>query len=163
MELQIGDRHADEAGEYEIIRRPYTMKAGKDVHARVKKVDQPDVTEIKDLGRARADQGGASECRGEQAMKQLRRASVTVALSLLTSAATASAECAWVLWEERPIKSGQWRIATTSASTFEAKRSCDDTAATANSSETSRAQGSEPPSLFRCLPDTVDPRGPKEK
>jgi hypothetical protein len=90
-----------------------------------------------------------------------RRASVVIALCVLTSAATASAECAWVLWEERPIKSGQWRIATTSASTFEAKRACDDTAATANSSETSRAQGSEPPSLFRCLPDTVDPREPK--
>jgi hypothetical protein len=32
-----------------------------------------------------------------QVIKQLR-ASVTVALSLLASAATASAECAWVLW-----------------------------------------------------------------
>jgi len=92
-----------------------------------------------------------------------RRASVVIALCLLTSAATASAECAWVLWEERPIKSGQWRIATTSASIFEAKRSCDDTAATANSAEASRAQTSEPPSLFRCLPDTVDPREPKGK
>jgi hypothetical protein len=27
--------------------RPYTMNARKDVHARVKKVDQPDVTEIR--------------------------------------------------------------------------------------------------------------------
>jgi len=90
-----------------------------------------------------------------------RRAFVVIALCVLTSAATASAECAWVLWEERPIKSGQWRIATTSASTFEAKRSCDDTAAAANSSEASRAQASEPPSLFRCLPDTVDLREPK--
>jgi len=92
-----------------------------------------------------------------------RRTFVVIALCVLTSAATASAECAWVLWEERPIKSGQWRIATTSASTFEAKRSCDDTAATANSAEASRARASEPPSLFRCLPDTVDPREPKGK
>jgi hypothetical protein len=90
-----------------------------------------------------------------------RRTSVVIALCVLTAFATASAECAWVLWEERPIKSGQWRIATTSASTFEAKRACDETAATANSSEASRVQGSEPPSLFRCLPDTVDPREPK--
>jgi len=95
-------------------------------------------------------------------MIQLARRTFTViALCLLTASATASAECAWVLWEERPIKSGQWRIATTSASTFEAKRTCDETAATANSSETSRVQGSAPPSLFRCLPDTVDPREPK--
>ena len=94
-------------------------------------------------------------------MMRLRWASAIIALVFLTSAATAYAECAWVLWEERPIKSGQWRIATTSASTFEAKRSCEDTAATANRSEASRAQVSEPLSLFRCLPDTVDPREPK--
>src|SRR5207249_4196420 len=33
-----------------------------------------------------------------------RRAPLLVALCLLTSAATASAECAWVLWEGRPKK-----------------------------------------------------------
>jgi hypothetical protein len=33
-------------------------------------------------------------------MMRLRRATVLLALSLLTSAATASAECAWVLWDE---------------------------------------------------------------
>ena len=82
---------------------------------------------------------------------------------LLLSIATAHAECAWVLWEERPLKSGEWRLATTTASTFETKRSCDDTAAAANRSEASRAPASEPPSLFRCLPDTIDPRGPKTK
>jgi len=38
-----------------------------------------------------------------------RRASVVIALCVLTLSVTASAECAWVLWEERPIKSGQWR------------------------------------------------------
>jgi len=31
-------------------------------------------------------------------MMRLRRASVSAALSLLASAATAHAECAWVLW-----------------------------------------------------------------
>ncbi len=34
-------------------------------------------------------------------MIRLRRASLLVALSLLTSAATAHAECAWMLWAER--------------------------------------------------------------
>ena len=96
-------------------------------------------------------------------MRVTWRTSVFVALCLLTSSATAHAECAWVLWEERPLKSGEWRLATTTASTFETKRSCDDTAAATNTSEARRAPASEPPSLFRCLPDTVDPRGPKAR
>src|SRR6266446_7221381 len=48
-------------------------------------------------------------------MMPLRRASVIVALSLLTSTATAYAACAWVLWEELIISgaeggASQWRI-----------------------------------------------------
>jgi hypothetical protein len=50
MELHIGDRLTDETGEYEIIGRPYTTNAGKDAHARVGKVGQPDVTEIRVWG-----------------------------------------------------------------------------------------------------------------
>jgi hypothetical protein len=41
--LRIGDRLTDETGEYEIIGRPHT-NAGKDAHARVRKVGQSDVT-----------------------------------------------------------------------------------------------------------------------
>jgi hypothetical protein len=44
MELRIGDRLVDETGEWEIIARPYTTNAGKDAHARVRKVGQSDVT-----------------------------------------------------------------------------------------------------------------------
>ena len=50
MELQIGDRLADETGEWEVVGRPYTTNAGKDTHTRVKKVGQPDVTEIRTWG-----------------------------------------------------------------------------------------------------------------
>jgi hypothetical protein len=50
MELQIGDRLADETGEWEVIGRPYTTNAGKDAHARARKVGQPDVTEIRSWG-----------------------------------------------------------------------------------------------------------------
>jgi len=46
MELRISDRLADETGEWEVIGRPYTTNAGKDVHVRVRRVGQPDVTEI---------------------------------------------------------------------------------------------------------------------
>jgi hypothetical protein len=41
MELQIGDRLADETGEYEIIGRPCTTNAGKDASVRVRRVGQP--------------------------------------------------------------------------------------------------------------------------
>jgi hypothetical protein len=50
MELQIVDRLADETEEYEVVGRPYTTNGGKDSHVRVKKVDQPDVTEIRSWG-----------------------------------------------------------------------------------------------------------------
>jgi hypothetical protein len=50
MELQIGDHLTDEAGEYEVIGRPYTTTAGKDARVRVRRVGQPDVTEIRTWG-----------------------------------------------------------------------------------------------------------------
>src|SRR4030095_5820390 len=50
MELRIGDRLVDATAEWEIIGRPYTTNAGKDAHARVGKVSQPDVVEVRNLG-----------------------------------------------------------------------------------------------------------------
>jgi hypothetical protein len=50
MELHVGACLTDETGEWEIVGRPYTTNAGKDTHARVRKVDQPDVTEIRTWG-----------------------------------------------------------------------------------------------------------------
>jgi hypothetical protein len=57
MDLRVGDRLTDETGEYEVIGRPYTTNAGKDVHARVKRVDNAQVTMISDVRRTRADCG----------------------------------------------------------------------------------------------------------
>ena len=42
--LRFGDRLTDETGEYEIIGHPYTTNAGKDVHVRVMRVDNAEVT-----------------------------------------------------------------------------------------------------------------------
>jgi hypothetical protein len=47
MELQVGDRLTDEAGEYEVIGRPYTTAAGKSAHVRVRRVDNAEVTMIR--------------------------------------------------------------------------------------------------------------------
>jgi hypothetical protein len=44
MQLQLGDRLSDASGEFEVIGRSYTTSAGKDVHVRVQRVDNPDVT-----------------------------------------------------------------------------------------------------------------------
>jgi hypothetical protein len=41
MELQIGERLADETGEWEIISRPYTSVAGKLASVHVRKIGQP--------------------------------------------------------------------------------------------------------------------------
>jgi hypothetical protein len=49
MQLQLGDRLDDETGEWEVIGL-YTSNAGRDAHARVQKVSQPGVTEVRTWG-----------------------------------------------------------------------------------------------------------------
>jgi len=50
MLLRIGDQLTEETGEYEVISRPYTTNAGKDVHVRVKRVDNAEVTMTRTWG-----------------------------------------------------------------------------------------------------------------
>jgi hypothetical protein len=47
MELQRGDRIADETGEWEIISRPYVSAGGELVSARVRKIDQPEAADLR--------------------------------------------------------------------------------------------------------------------
>ena len=47
MLLRIGDRLSEETGEYVIASRPYTTNAGKDVHVRVRRVDNAEITMIR--------------------------------------------------------------------------------------------------------------------
>ena len=79
-------------------------------------------------------------------MMRLRRTSMIVALSLLTSTATAYAECAWVLW---------WNSGGT---TWEPLRAWP----TRQKCEEDKPHGTTA-LQWRCLPDTVDPRGAKGK
>ena len=50
MLLRIGDRLTDETGEYEVAGRPYTTQMGKNVHVRVKRVDNAESTMIRTWG-----------------------------------------------------------------------------------------------------------------
>jgi len=96
-----------------------------------------------------------------------RRTSVIVALSLLAPAATASADGAWVLWRESISGSKEsWLPQETHTNVSE----CRAAEAVRNRAE-ERIRGQTPPAEKRmrpdfsylCLPDTIDPRGPKGK
>jgi hypothetical protein len=50
MQLRVGDRLVSESGEWVVTGRPFTTAGGKTAHARVNKVNQPDVTEIRSWG-----------------------------------------------------------------------------------------------------------------
>ena len=104
------------------------------------------------------------------------RAFLTCA-SLLASAGAASAECAWVLWAREHtvlavmadghIRSGEpysdWAVITA----FPEYSDCSATAA-AQYQMTIKARSrpmtaGETVLMYRCLPDTIDPRGPRSK
>ena len=122
---------------------------------------------------------------GRPMMRLARSASLLVAFSLLTSAATAHAECAWVLWEQtnNGLAPVVWKILrasadTTSCEAFKA-RTVEVAAASPPTGYARERRGDstvmETPRVglligapstslqYFCLPDTVDPRGPKGK
>jgi hypothetical protein len=47
MELRVGDRLANETGEWEVIAPPYSTAGGRMVHARVQRIDEPASWEIR--------------------------------------------------------------------------------------------------------------------
>jgi hypothetical protein len=46
-ELQVGDRLANETGEWEVIAAPYSTAGGRIIHARVQRIGEPDSWEIR--------------------------------------------------------------------------------------------------------------------
>ena len=50
MELRVGDHLAEETGEWEVIGKPFSTGAGRVVHVRVRKEDQPDWTDLRSWG-----------------------------------------------------------------------------------------------------------------
>jgi hypothetical protein len=100
-------------------------------------------------------------------MQFARRASLVVVLLLFASVGTACAECAWVLWGPTPTEKYSGSIPAGAATIFGAYDSRD-------RCETERMKfgpgnASDQPrtrvvaASLTCLPDTVDPRGPKGK
>jgi hypothetical protein len=47
MELQRGDRFADETGEWEIISRPYVSAGGRFVSAHIRKIGHPEAADLR--------------------------------------------------------------------------------------------------------------------
>jgi hypothetical protein len=109
---------------------------------------------------------------------RLRRASAIVTMSLLAWAATASAECAWVLWREtttfeygvsRGTEWGSDGHATSKDCYADYDRRVQQmlkgrwrsTGADLYASPFIEESSTQLITRFRCLPDTVDPRGPK--
>jgi len=121
-------------------------------------------------------------------MMRLRRALLIAALSLLTLAATAPAECAWVFWEEstgpplhesstRAVSAWNMREACEQALTRQLGSDSELYSKNTNTEVMIDRQAGQPrlwartkghPELlmvttYVCLPDTVDPRGVKWK
>jgi hypothetical protein len=88
-------------------------------------------------------------------MMPLRRASALVMLCLLTSAETASAECAWVMWGQDRA-SVYWPI----GDGHKSLENCQDRAD--RFTKRDKDKGDEA-FVYSCLPDTIDPRGLKGK
>jgi hypothetical protein len=115
-----------------------------------------------------------------------RGASLLVAFSLLTSAATASAECAWVVWQETSGMSdrsdyfSEWGVSLASSSEQECRRAAAEQLRARETMLRQPGPNKKTPDVkvegpyvthtftggllsyrYVCLPDTVDPRGPK--
>ena len=106
-----------------------------------------------------------------------RRALLLAAFSLVTSAATACAECAWVLWQQQgelspggSMSSSDWTWLTAEATSTEAE--CRQVSARFDTSlgpkdadgySTVTSKGKKVRVRNVCLPDGTDPRGPKGK
>jgi hypothetical protein len=96
-------------------------------------------------------------------MDKTLRVLVLVLVYLTLVATPAWAECAWVLWGQTPSSGG---FMSHPMDAFKTREECN---AERLSSEAKmkaairEGRGSGAIVILSCLPDTIDPRGPKEK
>jgi len=98
-------------------------------------------------------------------IQHTRRAFVVIVLSLVAPAATAYAECAWVLWAGGVKTSGEAVFVPIEG--YPTKAECEKGRKASAVDEVEQLKrdvaGAGMKLAFTCLPDTVDPRGPKGK
>jgi hypothetical protein len=94
-------------------------------------------------------------------IRHVRIASLLVAFYVLTLTATAYAECAWVLW--LVSWPNLWGVEAAYSLADGGQAACERAATKGNKrfEKDPRARAAE--FRLQCLPDTVDPRGPKGK
>src|SRR5262249_36623512 len=96
-------------------------------------------------------------------MMRPRSGSAITALFLLTVAAAAHAECAWLQWSKVILPSGEdtWSMVAVYTQQEGGKAACEKSAASAKKRTQGDQKADKGIRVRLCLPDTIDPRGPK--